>query len=323
DLATVNSVLGATDVQTLQEIIAAVLAGDVRGICDAVDSLISSGKDLGQLLDDLMGYVRDLSRLALGVQPLGQAAGATEGEALRLQAEALGTDRAMRLMTHFAQVRQAFRQSAQHGLLLEAALLEAIRLVQAPQAATPPPPPAPAMAPAARPAPTSSPGSPVDAPARRPAPAPPAPPVEVAAPQVAAGAGGLTLEAVRLQWPNVQEVLRRMQRLPVWALARPGSLQAIEGSVITLAYGAQWKALHDKLTGDNLRALEEAFSHVLGAPVEVRTALLEGEASPEGTSAPLQAAEAPPPDQPFDPVEQVKETFPGSTVVDGARKQAD
>ncbi len=318
DLATVNSVLGATDVQTLRRVVGAVLAGDVRAICEAVDGLVSSGKDLGQLLDDLMGYVRDLARLSLGVEPLGQADGADDADETRRQAQTLGTEGAMRLMTHFAEVRQAFRQSTQHALLLEAALLEATRKSHAAPAApvprradTPVPP-----APAPRPAPSAPEADAAEPAAAEPLPEP-EPPAQEAADAAPAGADrALRLEIVRQHWPNVQGVLRRMRRLPVWALAQTGVLTAVEGNVVTLAFGGQWKALYEKLTGENKRALDEAFSQVLGTPVEVAPALLEGDA-PAGSSheaaAPVEAEEAP-----FSPVEQVKEAFPGSTVVEGA-----
>jgi DNA polymerase-3 subunit gamma/tau len=313
DLATVNSVLGATDAQTLARLLAAVLDGEVRSICETVDEVIASGKDLAQLLDDLMGYLRDLSRLALGVEPLGQAAAAENPDEVLAQARRLGTDRAMRLLTHFAEVRQAFRQSTQHALLLETALLEATRLTQTPAAAAPPPaaPPQRPTTPEPRP-PTPAPAEP--APQRAPVATPP--PVEPlpAAPPPAAEAGALRLEVARQYWPNVQEVLLQMRRRPTWELARPAALTAIEGSRVTLAYPAQWKALYEKMTGENHRWLEQALSQVLGTAVTVETVLLDGELPPEAEAA-RQEVERAPASSPK-PLEQVKEAFPGSTVVE-------
>jgi hypothetical protein len=107
-----------------------------------------------------------------------------------------------------------------------------------------------------------------------------------------------------------------MRRLPVWALAQTGVLTAVEGNVITLAFGPQWKTLHEKMTGENKRALDEAFSQVLGTPVEIDPVLMEG-GLPADVAPAAQPAAAEPEEHPLGPVEQVKETFPGSTVVDG------
>jgi DNA polymerase-3 subunit gamma/tau len=322
DLQTVNSVLGATDVRTLTEIIGAVLSGDARTICETVDRLISAGKDLGRLLDDLMLYTRDLSRLGLGVEPIGPVAGAEDLGEIRDQAKALGPQRAMALMTHFAQVRQAFRQSTQHGLLVETALLEAARTREAaPAPVATEAPPARSAAPQPQPkAPQPRPGPPAE-----PAPPPPAreaPPSEPTAtpeePTAAPSApeGPLRLEIVRQHWPNVEGALRRMRRYPVWALAQQGAPTAVDGNLITLSFSAQWKTIHEKMSGDNRKALEQALSQVLGMTVEVDPILLEGDL-PEG-AAPPRAAEPAAQEavgEPFNPVQQVKETFPGSTVM--------
>ena len=318
DLQTVNSVLGATDVRTLTEIIGAVLAGNAREICEIVDRLISAGKDLGRLLDDLMLYARDLSRLVLGVEPIGPAAGVEDSAEIRNQAKALGPQRAMALMTHFAQVRQAFRQSTQHGLLVETALLEAMRTGQAaPQPIAAEAAPVQAAAPTAR-------SEPKTAQAVREASAPTpkaAPPPEEPTPAPSAAEGPLRVEIVRQHWPNVEGALRRMRRYPVWALAQHGAPTAVDGNLITISFGAQWKVIHEKMTGDNRRALEQALSQVLGATVEVDPILLEGDL-PEAPSPPRAAAGAPEAaaaqeaaSEPSNPVEQVKEAFPGSTVM--------
>ncbi|MBM3472757.1 MAG: DNA polymerase III subunit gamma/tau [Armatimonadetes bacterium] len=319
DLQTVNSVLGATDVRTLTEIIGAVLSGDARAICETVDRLISAGKDLGRLLDDLMLYARDMSRLGLGVEPIGPVAGAEDLAEIRTQAKALGPQRAMALMTHFAQVRQAFRQSTQHGLLVETALLEAARTREtATQPVAADSLPAQPTVPPARPTP---PPEPTPAPPVREAPAPkPAPPPEEPTPVPAVGEGPLRVEIVRQHWPNVEGALRRMRRYPVWALAQQAAPTAVDGNLITLSFGAQWKTLHEKMSGDNRKALEQALSQVLGMTVEVDPILLEGELP--GNAAPPRSAEAAPPEaasERFNPVEQVKETFPGSTVMGNGR----
>jgi len=317
DLQTVNSVLGATDVRVLTEIIGAVLSGEARVICETVDRLISAGKDLGRLLDDLMLYTRDLSRLSLGVEPIGPAAGAEDLTAIREQAKSLGAQRAMALMTHFAQVRQAFRQSTQHGLLVETALLEAARKPEAAPVVTEAPAPRP-VAPQPQPKPPEARPAPRAEPRPRP-PAPDAPPAPVEAPAGPAAEGPLRLEIVRQHWPNVEGALRRMRRYPVWALAQQGAPTAVDGNLVTLSFGAQWKTLYEKMSGDNRKALETALSQVLGTVVQVDPILIEGDLPQDAVPAAAEAAQQESTPKRFSPVEQVKETFPGSTVMgDGA-----
>ena len=143
--------------------------------------------------------------------------------------------------------------------------------------------------------------------------APPTPEEAAAAP---VAKGPLRLEIVRQHWPNVEGALRRMRRYPVWALAQHGAPTAVDGNLVTLSFGAQWKVLYEKMTGDARKALETALSQVLGTAVEVDPVLLEGDLPQE--AAPPRAAEAAAHEaasQPLSPVEQVKETFPGSTVM--------
>lgn len=301
DLETVNRVLGLTELQTLQGIVAAVLAGDARSVCEIVDRLVAAGKDLGQLLDDLMLYARDLSRIALGAEPIGPAASAEDPTTIRGQAEALGSERAMGLMSHLAQVRQAFRQSTQHGLLVETGLLEAARASL--QLPTPSPPRAVVQSPPPRVA-TGSHGLAGPEVSITPTPASP----ELTAPPADEP---LRIEIVRQHWPRVESVLRRMHRYPVWALAQHGTPTAVEGDVITISFGAEWKVIHEKLLGENKSTLEQALASVLGRPVHAELVLLDG---PLQGSASTEAANGVQDKLPT-PLEQVQRTFPGSVVM--------
>jgi DNA polymerase-3 subunit gamma/tau len=326
DLHTVNSVLGATDAQTLTQIIGAVLAEDYKAICEIVDRLIAAGKDLGQLLDDLMQYSRDLSRICLGVEAVGPAAGADHIEEIRRQAKALGPERAMHLMTHFAQVRQAFRQSTQHALLLETALLEAGRSAQAPppQAAPTPRPAAVAQTLPPRPRPLAERPSRQAAPSRRSAPVAqaPAPQRSATPPPTTPPSGPLRLEIVRQHWPNVEGALRRMRHLPAWAMAQHGRITAVEGNRVTLTFPHDRRSLFEMITGARKRALEEALTQVVGTEIELCPELADEGAVPDESTGdglagePGAAAPPEPVEERFNPVEQVKEAFPGSRVVD-------
>ena len=328
DVATVNTVLGATDLQTLTEIIAAVLSGEHRTICEIVDRLVSEGKDLGQLLDDLMLYARDMARLALNVEPIGPVAGSPDDLALQEQAKALGASRAMALMTHFAEVRQEFRRSTQHALLLETALLEAARPepVSAPR-----PVPAPAQQPAApaavvapTPQPTTLPAPPAP---RRPEPTRPVAPqaAEASTPQPQAPGEALTLEAVQGGWGHVSAALRQMGRAPAVALLREGQPTSVAGRAITITFPPNYKFHHSKVAGEYKDVVEQAAAQVFGGPLTVDAVLTDDIGAPPpgppAASAPTPQAQptpAPTTPGPSPPaaVEQVQDVFPGSQVKD-------
>ena len=321
DVKAVNEVLGATDAQTLAEITQAVLSQSHGLICRAVDRLIAEGKDLGQLLDDLMLYARDLSRLALDVEPVGPAAPADVLPAAREQARALGADRAMGLMTHLAHVREEFRKSTQHGLLLESALLEAGRPSSAPPPVAAPAPTVPTVsAPPARPqrvAPTPPPRAPAPAPA--PAATPP-PATPVAAPTPVPDGVALTLDLVLEHWADVHAELRRMGHVPIIAVLREGQPTGVEGTKIVLSFPPKCRFHQAKVGGEYGALIESAAAHVFRMPLTIETVLMEEGSAPP--SAPRAAGVPPraggvPPRPKSSSVQQVKDVFPGSKVADG------
>jgi hypothetical protein len=117
----------------------------------------------------------------------------------------------------------------------------------------------------------------------------------------------------------MQSALRRMRRLPVWAMVQDARPAAVTGNVVTLSFGAQHKFHHGKVAGELRGDVERALSEVLGASVTIEAVLEEGSSAPPPPVEPPPApAEPPPAPAPgTGPVEQVKQAFPGSTVVDG------
>ncbi len=327
DLATVNDVLGATNVETLTEIIDAIVDESHQGICEILDRLIAEGKDLAQLLDDLMLYARDLSRLALRCEAVGPALSPAAAEAAARQAQALGASRAMAVMTHLAEVRQQFRHSAQHGLLLESALLEA---ATGPPAAEPQvhaaavPGAQPAAAPPApeppRPAPPSRPRRPKE----RPEPAPPgrAPTPAPAAESVPEGSA-LTMELVAEHWPAVSAELRRMGHAPIVALLREGQPTAVEGQRVTVTFPSEYRFHYNKISGEYGQTVEQAASAVFKTGVSIHPILADDQAgpgsspeadAPEDGSAGDAGLDAPGGRPPPSPLDQVQDIFPGSRI---------
>ena len=342
DVQTVNDVLGVTDLQTLIQIVGAILASDHARICGIVDQLISQGKDLGQLLDDLMLYARDLARVSLQCEPIGPVAGSPDDPSIIQQSQALASERAMALMTHFAKVRQEFRRSTQHGLLLETALLEATvpATTAAPQPAPQPvvgqpiQPTAPVQAPPteipARPTPTPTPVQPraetpapppaqpaatPPAPEPAPAPAPTAPEPE---PQPAPAAGGLSLETVLANWGQVAGVLRGMRHMPIVAVLQEGRPTAVDGNRITITFSTRHKFHHGQVDGKHRELIQQAASQALGCPVEIEAALSDEAPAPEVKPhaelglPPEPGLVAPGEDNPA--LRDVQDVFPGSRI---------
>lgn len=327
DLATVNDVLGATEVRTLTDITGAIAEGSHRGICEILDRLIAEGRDLAQLLDDLMLYARDLARLSLGCEAVGPALSPEAAGAAARQAQSLGSDRAMAVMTHLARVRQQFRHSTQHGLLLESALLEA---------ATSPAEAGPAASAAAVPsaepqaapsAPRRSRPSPPLRPPRTSARPPPAaadrpPPPEPVAQSVPEGSA-LTMELVAEHWPAVSAELRRMGHAPIVALLREGQPTAVDGQRVRVTFPAGYRFHYNKISGEYGQTVEQAASAVFRTQITLDPVLVEDEAgagrAPEGEGDDGSGARTGPDangELPPSPLDQVQDVFPGSRIAD-------
>jgi DNA polymerase-3 subunit gamma/tau len=321
DLKTVNSVLGATDVETLAQIVDGVVNQSHQRICELVDTLIAEGKDLPQLLDDLMLYARDLSRLALGCEAIGPGAG-PEATTAGKQAQALGAQRAMAMMTHLAKVRQQLRHSTQHGLLLESALLEAASPLAEAQPATA----AAASAPPSMPSPAPTPARPERQRRPRPQPAPPAqPPTTASAPQTIPNGAELTLELVTEYWPAVSTELRRMGHAPIVALLREGQPTALDGQRLTVTFAPVYQFHYNKISGEYGQTVERAASTVFKTDITLVPVLAE-----EGGESGAEPADGAPDDGPAggpgddgstrpspSPLDQVQDVFPGSRIAGG------
>jgi len=330
DLQTVNEVLGATDAETLAEIVEAIVSQSHSRICRVLDRLIAEGKDLGQLLDDLMLYARDLSRLALDVEPVGPAAAADVLPSAREHARSLGAERAMALMTHFAQVRDEFRRSTQHGLLLESALLEAGRPTPTAPAsvAAPTPVPTQAVTPAQPRTPTPARDEPATRPRQRvtepPRPAAPSAPASAEPAGPLPEGVPLTPDLVAGYWQSVCAELRRMGHVSVIAFLREGQPTTVDGSTITVSFPARFKFHQTRVSGESRAIIEAAASQVFGRPVTIEAILDVGEDAPptRGRSGggapnltpPEPAAESRPQRS---AVQQVSEVFPGSRSANG------
>jgi len=259
DLQMVNDVLGMTPAETLVQMVDIIIANNLPQAFEAIDDLVKSGRDLGQFLSDLTGYVRDLLRLATGANPpQWLALEEKQREQMHNQAQALGVGRLMEIIHKLAAAQEQMRSTTQHVLLLELTMAELCQVaVPAVSQAKPQvaPPPAPQPAPAAQPQPAR-------------------PPAAKSVPQPARPPGGpLTLEAVLERWPLVPEELKRMGRMPVGAIVREAYPAALDGDTLLLAIDEQFKFHYSKLNGEYREVVEEALAHLLGRKLTVKCQL--------------------------------------------------
>ncbi|MBQ2379918.1 MAG: DNA polymerase III subunit gamma/tau [Akkermansia sp.] len=193
----VNDIFGVTSRETVAKALAYLLDRQLPSLLHLVHELAEAGRDMGQLLSELMGAVREL--LIAKVAP--QEAHSTLPEQWRATlAELLGrtpTDKIIRLMEVLSHAEEQMRWSTNKRLYLEMGLIQAVHslaeanisdiiralngapLPETPIATTP----LPAVAMPGSPAPAAQP-----APAPMPAPAPVAPPAPAPEPAMPAPA---------------------------------------------------------------------------------------------------------------------------------------
>ena len=317
-LEVANAVLGVTEIEMLRRIAGAIAGGDIEGCFAAVDEVVSSGKDIGQLIEDLALYSRDLLRLSLGAAPPSWSQTPDSArEGMAEQAQRLGPKTLTRMIKRLSETTEELRASSQHALLLELTLAELAALAVLPVAQPAANPPAHSPAPAAPP-----PEAPAAAKADSHTPAP-------AAVEPVPADQELTLELARERWGAVEQALRDAGHVSVVAIVRGARPTALDGERLTLSFPAD-RDVQRSMVEDRYRGvLADAIERALGRRLALAMALEEGEASPpaaapRGPSAqpppvPVGPAEAPATvpsaEQQERIVQEALEVFPGSTEV--------
>lgn len=275
---TVRRMLGATEGETLAEIAELVARQDLAGAFTAVDRLVSEGKDLERLVEDLTAFFRDLLRLALGTEgetwlQLGTRGRQQMGEL----ATRLGADRLLGALKVLAELRGQMKNSSHQSLLLEMALVELIR-------------PAAGRGPSASPTTVAATPDRSRAPASRPAPAPAPPEAQrapAAPPAAQTAASDLSLDLISEHWQALGGQLRRMRQLPLAAFLKEAVPARFEGDCLTIRFPAQFKFHYTKISQDYHKTVEEALSRLFGRPISLVCQL--GEEQPQVSGAPRQA----------------------------------
>ena len=301
-LKVVNSILGVTDAELLTSIADAVAGSDIEAVFRLVDEIVASGKDIGQLLEDLSLYYRDLLRLSLGAKPPAWMRAASEGEErMQAQARAMGPQRIGDVIEELGEASARIRDTAQKPLLLEVTLAHMASIpAQGPLTQAPAPAPATetkpadesesaedtseestaAAEPTPTPAPTPEPEPQEQAAEPRAQEAPPEPvePEEPAEPEVEIEPadlpdGELTLDDVQQVWPRVGEALDALGHPAVAAIVDGATPHAVENGTVVLGFSRQFEC--DRATDSYASQIGEAMAKVFGRPVDFACRLQE------------------------------------------------
>lgn len=125
----VLSVFGFTSRQKVSELCGAVLSQDAPSAMRLVSEQAEAGRDLNQLLSDLVNYVRNLLLAQADPEGLVQELGEEQVRALEKQCEGVDRERLLELIDLFASAEQNMKRSANKQMYLEVALLRAIQAV--------------------------------------------------------------------------------------------------------------------------------------------------------------------------------------------------
>jgi DNA polymerase-3 subunit gamma/tau len=285
-LDVVNSILGVTDAELLTSIADAVASNDIESVFTLVDEIVTSGKDIGQLLEDLSLYYRDLLRLSLGATPPAWMRAASDGEdRMRAQAGAMGPKRIGEVIEELGEASARIRDTAQKPLLLEVTLAHLASIpAQSPlEPAVQPDTPETAnsqpeteSAASAEPEPAASESEAVEPRAQKPPPQEPETADEPSGPAIEPvdlPDGPLALDDVRQHWSRVTEALATLGHPAVAAIISDARPEAASDDTIVLGFGRQFEC--DRAADSYAGEITEAVEKVFGRSVEVACRLQE------------------------------------------------
>ncbi|NLO05831.1 MAG: DNA polymerase III subunit gamma/tau [candidate division WS1 bacterium] len=268
-LEIVNSVLGVTDAELLGNIADAVAGGNTEGVFGCVDEVVASGKDIGQLIEDLSLYFRDLLRMSLGANPPAWMQATSGGrEGMQAQAAALGPRRLGEIIEELGDAAVHIRDSAQKPLLLEVTLAHltsipdvapAAPATQAPQQTAEPP-----VEETAEPAVEEAP-----------------PPAEAAPPASEPAASEVTLDTVKSLWSQMVQTLISGGHPAVAAIVGRAEPSALEGARLELVFPASAQFEYERASKAYTTQIAGAISGLCGSVLEVSCRLQEAAPQPQ------------------------------------------
>jgi DNA polymerase-3 subunit gamma/tau len=135
--ADVRLVLGTVSQELMDNLMRAVVAQDAVGVLQHIESAVDEGASFSQLTRDLVSYGRDLLLLTVGYEGVSTLSDAQKKTRHEL-ANAIGRARLMTIVENLRATEKEMRQSTDHRLLLELALVRAASGVEVPQIAPAP-----------------------------------------------------------------------------------------------------------------------------------------------------------------------------------------
>jgi DNA polymerase-3 subunit gamma/tau len=127
--ASVHAMLGTADEARVTELMSSLVNHDAAGVLAHVDAAVADGVDLGQLLDQVLGYCRDLMVTVSGASDdLLRFVDPSQFATLKEQGEVVGLETTLAIMQIIAETKQRLRYSTQTRILTELCLVRASRL---------------------------------------------------------------------------------------------------------------------------------------------------------------------------------------------------
>jgi len=305
DLA--REVLGVTPRDAVVDLLKAMAENDLSSTLSRLDELVASGKDLPQLLQDIMLAVRDMLRASLGVGT------SEEWEELADPARDIGSERLAETLRLLGEAERRLRDATQQQVSLELSLAQIAQtwaqpsarekaramVTQPRQAPTGPAPRRLETPAAAQPRRSATVEAASDKPSKaesepEPASAPKAAPstlAPAASSSASQGPSPVSADELAARWEEVHLQLKRMRRVAVWALLQEAKPVSLEGDIVTIQFDPKWKFHSERLGGPYRADVEQALSRVLGRPVQVRCLL--GDVLTTPTPAPASQASKP------------------------------
>ena len=291
--ANVLSVFGLVSWKSLEQLVEALLRGDLAGLLRLVAELDEAGKDLQRLTAEVLEYLRNLLVMAHAADVLGERELAdAQLVTLRQQAGLAPPGRLARVVEVLIEAQGQIRYALARRTVLEVALIRAARTASvatldevlgalAGLEVAVGLPPAPAPAPAAVAEPSSSYRDDDDD-------APAAPSVARSAP--VAAPDGLTV--LQQKWPQIIERVHAAAPLAKGYLKDAAPVR-VEGNRVTLAFDPEFAESCEKLKVPRaLQAVQSALKWALGFDVILE--LTVGSTSPASATPALAPAPAAP-----------------------------
>jgi DNA polymerase III subunit gamma/tau len=295
----VLSVFGFTSAQTVSQLCDCILGGDSRQALGVVHQQAEAGKDLSQLMSDLISHLRDLLVVKADPDAIKSELGDEAASALKSQSEKISMEQLLELIDQFAAAEGRMKWAPNKKLHFEIAVIKAIQalsqatLTQVIETLAAMREGKAAPAPTARPT-TAAPQTP--RPVAEPAPRigrPPAATPERAAAQPPPQPLTAT-ESVKEEPSRVAAVAReepstfpdlwlallaevRKQRPLISAWVEAGTLLGIEGDVFAIGFPPSQKlAMESVMRPTNSKFLETLLAGLAGRPLTLKCELREG-----------------------------------------------